>query len=112
VSSVAWAGTILSSGGRDGVICCWDVRKRRDEACVARLTAHEQEVRAGAGRSVAHNPQPGGMTPTAHTQPPRGERPRCSSRARALGTKLACMAVDPCLPLRHDSACSVRLCME
>ncbi|KAF5835961.1 WD40-repeat-containing domain protein [Dunaliella salina] len=44
VSSLAWSGTILSSGGRDSVICCWDVRKRRDEACVARLTAHEQEI--------------------------------------------------------------------
>ena len=45
VSAVSWAGTILSSGGRDSVICCWDVRKRRDEACVARLQSHEQEVR-------------------------------------------------------------------
>lgn len=45
VSAVAWSGTTLSSGGRDSVICCWDVRKRRDEACVARLESHEQEVR-------------------------------------------------------------------
>ncbi|KAJ9525874.1 hypothetical protein QJQ45_009250 [Haematococcus lacustris] len=44
VSAVAWAGTILSSGGRDSVINCWDVRKRRDEACVARLISHEQEA--------------------------------------------------------------------
>lgn len=44
VSAVSWAGTTLSSGGRDSVICCWDVRKRRDEACVAKLEAHEQEV--------------------------------------------------------------------
>jgi cell division cycle protein 20 (cofactor of APC complex) len=44
VSAVAWGGSILSSGGRDSVINCWDVRKRRDEACVARLQAHEQEV--------------------------------------------------------------------
>jgi len=49
VSSLAWSGTTLSSGGRDSVICCWDVRKRRDEACVARLTAHEQEVGGCAG---------------------------------------------------------------
>ncbi|GAX80860.1 hypothetical protein CEUSTIGMA_g8295.t1 [Chlamydomonas eustigma] len=44
VSSVAWNSSILSSGGRDGVICNWDVRKRRDEACVARIEAHDQEV--------------------------------------------------------------------
>lgn len=44
VSSVAWNNSILSSGGRDGVINNWDVRKRRDEACVASLAAHEQEV--------------------------------------------------------------------
>ena len=44
VSCVAWNNTILSSGGRDSVINNWDVRKRRDEACVASLTSHEQEI--------------------------------------------------------------------
>ena len=44
VSSVAWNGTILSPGGRDSAICNWDVRKRRDEACVAKVVTHEQEV--------------------------------------------------------------------
>eukprot|EP00798_Chlamydomonas_sp_ICE-L_P007384 gene7384-508_t len=44
VSCVAWNGTTLSSAGRDSTIRNWDVRKRRDEACVATLTAHEQEV--------------------------------------------------------------------
>jgi len=44
ISCVAWNGTILSSGSRDSAICNWDVRKRRDEACVATLTVHEQEV--------------------------------------------------------------------
>lgn len=46
VSAVAWAGTTLSSGGRDSLICCWDVRKPRTEACVAQLQSHEQEVGA------------------------------------------------------------------
>jgi cell division cycle protein 20 (cofactor of APC complex) len=41
---VAWNGSILSSGSRDSTICNWDVRKRRDEACVATLQVHEQEV--------------------------------------------------------------------
>ena len=40
----AWNGTTLSSAGRDSTIRNWDVRKRRDEACVATLCAHEQEV--------------------------------------------------------------------
>ncbi len=44
MSCVAWNGTTLSSAGRDSTICNWDVRKRRDEACVATLNGHEQEV--------------------------------------------------------------------
>jgi cell division cycle protein 20 (cofactor of APC complex) len=44
VSALAWNGPILSSGGRDSLICNWDVRKRRHEACVAELRGHEQEV--------------------------------------------------------------------
>ncbi|KAG1673274.1 hypothetical protein FOA52_002554 [Chlamydomonas sp. UWO 241] len=44
VSSVAWNGSMLSSGGRDAVICNWDVRKKREEACVSVLRSHEQEV--------------------------------------------------------------------
>jgi len=45
VSSLAWnGGPLLSSGGRDSAIACWDVRKRKDQACVATLRAHEQEV--------------------------------------------------------------------
>jgi WD40 repeat protein len=42
VSSVAWNNSMLSSGGRDSAICNWDVRKRRDEACVATVVSHEQ----------------------------------------------------------------------
>jgi cell division cycle protein 20 (cofactor of APC complex) len=45
VSALAWnGGPLLSSGGRDSVIANWDVRKRKDQACVASLRAHEQEV--------------------------------------------------------------------
>lgn len=45
VSALAWnGGPLLSSGGRDSVIANWDVRKRKDQACVAQLRAHEQEV--------------------------------------------------------------------
>ncbi|KAG2428164.1 hypothetical protein HXX76_011844 [Chlamydomonas incerta] len=44
VSALSWNGAVLSSGSRDSTIANWDVRKRRDEACVARLTVHEQEV--------------------------------------------------------------------
>ncbi|MEW5318494.1 MAG: hypothetical protein WDW38_009711 [Sanguina aurantia] len=44
VSALSWNNSILSSGGRDSLICNWDVRKRRDEARVATLTCHEQEV--------------------------------------------------------------------
>jgi cell division cycle protein 20 (cofactor of APC complex) len=44
VSSLAWNGVVLSSGGRDSAVCCWDVRKRKDQACVATLRGHEQEV--------------------------------------------------------------------
>jgi cell division cycle protein 20 (cofactor of APC complex) len=44
VSSLAWNQSILSSGGRDSIICNWDVRKRKHEACVAELRCHEQEV--------------------------------------------------------------------
>lgn len=48
VSALSWNGAVLSSGSRDSTIANWDVRKRRDEACVARLTVHEQ-VRGGEG---------------------------------------------------------------
>ncbi len=48
VSSLSWNNSILSSGGRDSIVCNWDVRKRKDEACVATLRHHEQEVRARA----------------------------------------------------------------
>jgi cell division cycle protein 20 (cofactor of APC complex) len=41
---LAWNNAILSSGGRDSIICNWDVRKRKHEACVATLRTHEQEV--------------------------------------------------------------------
>lgn len=44
VSALAWNGPLLSSGGRDSAICNWDVRKRKDEALVATLRTHEQEV--------------------------------------------------------------------
>eukprot|EP00879_Flechtneria_rotunda_P001082 GHRR01001223.1.p1 GENE.GHRR01001223.1~~GHRR01001223.1.p1 ORF type:complete len:463 (+),score=96.76 GHRR01001223.1:135-1523(+) len=44
VSTLAWNNAILSSGGRDSVICNWDVRLRKHEACVATLRTHEQEV--------------------------------------------------------------------
>lgn len=44
VSALAWNGAVLSSGGRDSVICNWDVRKRKDEALVATLRVHDQEV--------------------------------------------------------------------
>lgn len=44
VSCLSWNNTILSSGGRDSAICNWDVRKRKDQACVATLRSHEQEV--------------------------------------------------------------------
>jgi cell division cycle 20, cofactor of APC complex len=45
VSALAWnGGPLLSSGGRDSAIANWDVRKRKDQACVAQLRAHEQEV--------------------------------------------------------------------
>lgn len=44
VSCVSWNGSILSSGSRDSTIANWDVRKRRDEACIATLNVHEQEV--------------------------------------------------------------------
>ncbi|GIL76912.1 hypothetical protein Vretimale_8617 [Volvox reticuliferus] len=44
VSCLSWNGSILSSGSRDSTIANWDVRKRRDEACVASLRVHEQEV--------------------------------------------------------------------
>ena len=33
---------MLTSGGRDSAICNLDVRKRRDEACVAKVISHEQ----------------------------------------------------------------------
>jgi WD40 repeat protein len=46
VSSLSWNNSILSSGGRDSIVCNWDVRKRKDEACVATLRNHEQEVRS------------------------------------------------------------------
>lgn len=44
VSAIAWNGAVLSSGGRDGLICNWDVRQRKDQALVATLRGHEQEV--------------------------------------------------------------------
>ena len=44
VSSLAWNGAVLASGGRDSIICNWDVRKRKDEALVATLRGHDQEV--------------------------------------------------------------------
>jgi len=44
VSAVAWNGAILSSGGRDSIVCNWDVRVRKDQANVATLRVHEQEV--------------------------------------------------------------------
>ena len=44
VSALSWNGAILSSGGRDAAVVCWDVRKRKDEARVATLRAHDQEV--------------------------------------------------------------------
>ncbi|WIA09936.1 hypothetical protein OEZ86_000101 [Tetradesmus obliquus] len=44
VSSLAWNNAILSSGGRDSLICNFDVRLRKAEACVATLRSHEQEV--------------------------------------------------------------------
>ncbi|KAI8468545.1 MAG: activator and specificity subunit of anaphase promoting complex [Monoraphidium minutum] len=44
VSALAWNGATLSSGGRDSVVCNWDVRKRKDEALVATLRGHDQEV--------------------------------------------------------------------
>ncbi len=40
---------MLSSGGRDSAICNWDVRKRRDEACVAKVVSHEQVRGEGSG---------------------------------------------------------------
>lgn len=40
---------MLSSGGRDSAICNWDVRKRRDEACVAKVVSHEQESGVNVG---------------------------------------------------------------
>ena len=60
VSSVAWNSSMLSSGGRDSAICNWDVRKRRDEACVAKVVSHEQaspplhSVLAYWGRFIIH----------------------------------------------------------
>lgn len=47
VSCVSWNGSILSSGSRDSTIANWDVRKRRDEACIATLNVHEQVWRQG-----------------------------------------------------------------
>ncbi|KAF6260414.1 activator and specificity subunit of anaphase promoting complex [Scenedesmus sp. NREL 46B-D3] len=44
VSSLAWNNAILSSGGRDSLICNFDVRLRKHEACVATLRSHQQEV--------------------------------------------------------------------
>lgn len=44
VSSLAWNNAILSSGGRDSIVCNFDVRLRKHEACVATLRGHEQEV--------------------------------------------------------------------
>jgi cell division cycle 20, cofactor of APC complex len=44
VSALSWNKSILSSGGRDGVINNWDVRKRKDQALVARLETHDQEI--------------------------------------------------------------------
>lgn len=44
VSALSWNGAVLSSGGRDSAICNWDVRKRKDQALVATLRVHEQEV--------------------------------------------------------------------
>lgn len=56
VSCVAWNGSLLSSGGRDAVIANWDVRKKREEACVGILRCHEQASRphAGTARRRAH----------------------------------------------------------
>ncbi|WIA20340.1 hypothetical protein OEZ85_006171 [Tetradesmus obliquus] len=44
VSSLAWNNAILSSGGRDALVCNFDVRLRKNEARVATLRGHEQEV--------------------------------------------------------------------
>ncbi|KAF8069619.1 CDC20-2 [Scenedesmus sp. PABB004] len=44
VSALAWNNAILSSGGRDSLVCNWDVRLRKHEACVATLRGHDQEV--------------------------------------------------------------------
>lgn len=44
VSCLAWNGTILTSASRDSTIVNWDVRKRKDQACVSVLRGHEQEV--------------------------------------------------------------------
>jgi cell division cycle protein 20 (cofactor of APC complex) len=44
VSALAWNNAILASGGRDSMVRCWDVRKRKHEASVAAMAGHEQEV--------------------------------------------------------------------
>lgn len=98
VSSLAWANAVLSSGGRDSVINCWDVRKRRDEACVARLESHEQEVRRCVGVAAGPEQAPRVGRPAHGTAPAgidRGGKHGLSAVQAAAGAPERCACRAP-----------------
>jgi cell division cycle protein 20 (cofactor of APC complex) len=117
VSSLSWNTSILSSGGRDSVVCNWDVRKRKDEACVATLRHHEQEVRRrrclglgrcrclGLGRCLRDSRPPPPKTPARLPLP----EPNTRARTHPAGLRPQVVPVRPAAGVRLKRQLPVHL---